>query len=59
MAFPLQSNDTHNCEMTYDSKAVIKRKPFPIEKSIGTKPIQQESLLDGAGGWEKGMNKAF
>lgn len=52
MAFPLQPNDTHNCEMTYDSKAVIKRKPFPIEEYWHEAHSARKFI-----GWRWGMGK--
>ena len=52
MAFPLQPNDIHNCEMTYDSKAVIKRKPFPIEEYWHEAHSARKFI-----GWRWGMGK--
>lgn len=52
MAFPLQPNDTHNCEMTYASKAVIKRKPFPIEGYWHEAHSARKFI-----GWRWGMGK--
>lgn len=52
MAFPLQPNDTHNCEMTYASKAVIKRKPFPIEEYWHEAHSARKFI-----GWRWGMGK--